>query len=330
MITIGKSPYRISLLGGGSDLDWFLQSENTGVSLGYSLNKFSYSVVNILDKKSTNGILNYSVRENYREIDEIVNPLIKEALKISNVKNYIELSTFGFATGGSGLGGSSCFLLSLLAALKNDKSHKLVPEELAALACEIEINILNKPIGRQDQYLSAIGGLTYLNFSKDGEVKQNELNSTKKIVLERIIDNLFLIPSFKTRSADNVLKKLKDDKSSISKFKEIKEIAINFLNESDSREFFLEEAFHKSVRDSWEIKSSMTNVMDNLLDEQYDEISKIIPNNWIRLLGAGSGGYFLVSPKISSLETIKILESSKFNNFIKAEKSNTGVEVETF
>ena len=151
MITIGKSPYRISLLGGGSDLDWFLQAENTGVSLGYSLNKFSYSVVNILDEKSTSGIINYSVRENYREIDEIVHPLIKEALKISKIKNYIELSTYGFATGGSGLGGSSCFLLSLLAALRNHKSCKLIPEELASLACEIEINRLSKPIGRQDQ-----------------------------------------------------------------------------------------------------------------------------------------------------------------------------------
>ena len=125
MITVGRAPYRISLLGGGSDLDWFLEEENKGISLGYSLNKFSYSVVNFLDENSKGGILNYSVRENYTKIEEIVHPLIKEAFKITNIKNYIELSTYGFATGGSGLGGSSCFLLSLLAALKNNENYKL-------------------------------------------------------------------------------------------------------------------------------------------------------------------------------------------------------------
>ena len=113
MISVGRAPYRISLLGGGSDLDWFLKEENQGISLGYSLNKFSYSVVNVLDENSKAGILNYSVRENYTTIDTIVHPLIKEALKMSKIRNYIELSTYGFATGGSGLGGSSCFLLSL-------------------------------------------------------------------------------------------------------------------------------------------------------------------------------------------------------------------------
>ena len=72
MITVGKAPYRISLLGGGSDLDWFLNEETQGISLGYSLNKFTYSIVNVLDENSKSGILNYSVRENYTKIDSIV------------------------------------------------------------------------------------------------------------------------------------------------------------------------------------------------------------------------------------------------------------------
>ena len=282
------------------------------------------------DEKSTSGQLNYSVRENYRKINEIVHPLIREALKISNIKNHIELSTYGFATGGSGLGGSSSFLLSLLAALKNDKKYNLIPEELAAQACEIEINRLKKPIGRQDQYISALGGLSCLLFSRNGAVQQTLISNNKKSFLKREIENLFLIPSFKTRSADKVLQNLKDEKSSISKIKEIREITISFLNSDDERDFRIEENFHQAVRDSWEIKSSMTNVMDSLLKEQLEEIKTLIPNNWIRLLGAGSGGYFLVSPKTKPYKTSKILEDSKFSNFLKAEMSTNGVTLETF
>ncbi len=330
MITVGRAPYRISLLGGGSDLDWFLKEENQGISLGYSLNKFSYSVVNVLNENSKGGILNYSVRENYTKIDSIVHPLIKEALKMSKIRNYIELSTYGFATGGSGLGGSSCFLLSLLAALKNNENHKLNNEELAAEVCEIEINRLKKPIGRQDQYLSALGGLSCLLFFKGGTVKQNHLNNHKKAFLKREIDNLFLIPSFKTRSADKVLQNLKDDQSSISKLKDIREIALSFINSNDDRDFKIQENFYQSVRDSWKIKSSMTNVMDPLLEEQFEEIKNLVPNNWIRLLGAGSGGYFLISPKTDKFETSKILGDSKFNNYIKADMSPSGVTVKSF
>ena len=330
MISIGKAPYRISLLGGGSDLDWFLEYEEFGASLGYSLNKYSYSVVNQLDKSSCSGILNYSVRENYKDINSIVHPLIKEALKISNTKNFIELSTYGFATGGSGLGGSSSFLLSLLAALSNEVEGDLKSERLASQACEIEIKKLNKPIGRQDQYISALGGLSCLNFYKGGEVKMITLSKNKIDTINEIIDNLFLIPSLRTRSADKVLQNLKDDKSSISQLKDIKEIALSFINSNEKRAYKIEEEFHQSVRDSWEIKRKMTNVMDLMLEEQYKEISKLVPNNWIRLLGAGSGGYFLISSKISSMETVKILENSKFHNFIKADMSSSGVDLKRF
>ena len=162
---------------------------------------------------------------------------------------------------------------------------------------------------------------------------KDEIDGNKIInsfTTDQIIDNLFLIPSFKTRSADKVLQNLKDDKSSLSQFKDIKEIALSFVNSNEDRGFKIAEEFHESVRDSWRIKSKMTNVMDLMLEEQYKEISNLIPNNWIRLLGAGSGGYFLVSPKIGSLETIKILENSKFCNFIKAEKTSSGVDVKRF
>ena len=325
MISIGRAPYRISLLGGGSDLDWFIEKEIEGFAIGYSLNRYNYSIINFLDDYASSGILNYSSREVYENIEDIVHPLIKEVLKSSLIKKYIELNTYGFASGGSGLGGSSCFILSLLAALKLNKIENINPIKLAYDTCEIEISKLNKPIGRQDQYISALGGISCLHFIQDKIVKIINLEDIQKKVLKRIINNLYLVPSFKTRSADKVLSSLKNQKSSYEKIKEIREIARRYIFSDEQNDFKNEQLFHECVRESWEIKKTMTNVMDTVLEDQYEYLNKIVPNNWIRLLGAGSGGYFLISPKVEEKKLIEIFHKSKVNNFIKAELSNEGV-----
>ena len=93
MIYIGKSPYRVSLLGGGSDLDWFVKDEKFGICLGYSLDKYSYSVINVLPSIARKGILEYSTREEYKNSNEIVHPIVREVLSYFNIPNYLELKT---------------------------------------------------------------------------------------------------------------------------------------------------------------------------------------------------------------------------------------------
>ena len=139
VICISRCPYRISLLGGGSDLGWFVDQEGYGISLGYSLSKYSYTVVNKLPKNSSRGILNYSSREEYFDPDEIAHPLIRSALKYFSVSDPIEMSSFGFASRGSGLGGSSSFLISLLCSLAATKDKYLDSSELAQIASNIEL-----------------------------------------------------------------------------------------------------------------------------------------------------------------------------------------------
>ena len=197
MIYIGKAPYRISLLGGGSDLDWFVERENYGYSIGYTLNKFSYSIFNVLENKNNYGILNYSSRERYFNIESIVHPLIRETLIHFNIRKPIELSTFGFASGGSGLGGSSSFILSFIAAISEYKSLKKSFMDQASLACEIEINNKENNLGRQDQYTIANGGLSCFKFHKNKIVEKINLSDSKLKTLSRIIDNLYLIPTKK-------------------------------------------------------------------------------------------------------------------------------------
>mgnify|MGYP001193639905 CR=1 FL=1 len=326
MIFIGKSPYRVSLLGGGSDLDWFVKKENFGVCLGYSLDKYSYSVLNVLPSSSKKGILEYSAREEYKNPEEIVHPIVREVLKYFKTPNYIELKTFGFASGGSGLGGSASFFLSLITSLSNAFELKLSKNEIIEKACFLEIFKLGKPIGKQDQYLCASRGFNSYTFSDNNNcTKRNSLSIQKTKTLERLSNNFYLIPSNKKRSSDSVLRNLKNNQESTEKIIEIRDIAQGFLEFEDKREHKIEEFFNKSMRDSWLIKKSMSKIMTTSLTEQYELINKLIPNNWIRLIGAGNGGYFLISSKIEEEKILNLSTKNGLKGIFKAKPSNEGL-----
>lgn len=330
MIIIGKAPYRISLLGGGTDLDWFIEESQYGLSLGYSLNMYSYSVINQLPNTSKRGILNYSSRELYTKNDEIVHPLIREAFLKTKLSKIIELSTYGNASGGSGLGGSSSFLISLIVALSKLLKLDWDNELIAQKASEIEIKELQKPIGRQDQYLSALGGISNLEFKKGGHVNIKEISNEKLSLFKKLINNFYLIPTNTFRNSDNILNSIKKDPNSRSNLIELRNIAKDFLETNESREYILEKKFHQCMRSSWEIKKNMSNVMNPLLEEQYNFINKIVPNNWIRLLGAGGGGFFLVSVKEDIQNLNAVPDIDKIQNIIKASMSPTGAESNVF
>ena len=324
MISIGRAPYRISLLGGGSDLDWFVESEDFGFSLGFAMQEYAYTTVQ--SKINTNyGILNYSTREIYQNIDDIVNPLFRETLRMFESDGfYFEVASYGFATGGSGLGGSSCFLLSLLAALFKSKNEEKTKIELAEIASHIEIDVLKKPIGRQDQYISSNGSISAWKYEKSKVVKPIDLTEIKINVIKDVINDLYLIPSNINRAADKVLESFKDDKSAVLNLKEIRKITQNFLDFSSNNKDEIYELFNDSMRKSWKIKSQMTNIMDVNLNNLYDKIDNI-PNNWIRLIGAGGGGYFLLSSKLNEQKTFSYLKSIGINNAIKVKLNNNGV-----
>ena len=325
MIFIGKSPYRVSLLGGGSDLDWFVKENGFGICLGFSLNQYSYSVVNILPENSKNGILEYSTREIYSNINDIVHPIVREVLNEMKISRYIELKTFGFASGGSGLGGSASFILSLLNALSSAFKLNLKNDELIKKACFIEINNLKKPIGKQDQYLCAHKGFNSFTFFDNEGVEKNKLSLQKINTLERLAKNFYLIPTNKNRNAEIILSGIKNDINSSEQILEIRSIASNFLSYEDERDFKIEDLFHKSVQASWDIKKSMSKVMTKSLNEQYENIKNLIPNNWIRLIGAGNGGYFLISSKIDQIEINNISNETSIRGIFKATPSNDGL-----
>ena len=325
MIFVGKAPYRVSLLGGGSDLDWFVKEKKYGTCLGFSLEEYSYSVLNILPPDSKKGILEYSTRETYTSIHEIVHPIVREVLINLKINRYIELKTFGFASGGSGLGGSASFFLSLLSSLSKAFNLKLTNEEIIKKACFLEIKKLKKPIGKQDQYLCGNKGFNSFTFFNNNNVKKNNLSCSKIDTLTRLSNDFYLIPTYKERNSDLVLSNIQNDSKSVEKLLEIREIVNSFLLFDDDRDYKIEEFFNKCVKDSWIIKKSLSQVMSNNLKEQYELIDKLIPNNWIRLIGAGNGGYFLISSRLKVNEINKISENFGVRGIFKANISQEGV-----
>ncbi len=325
MIFVGKSPYRISLLGGGSDLNWFVKKKQYGLCFGYSLNKFSYTILNKLPKDSSKGILDYSAREIYSSVDDIVHPIIRETFKEMKLNSFVELKSIGFASGGSGLGGSSSFLLSLIAALSKAFELNLSKIEIVEKSCKIEISNLKNPIGKQDQFLCAFSGINSFKFKSDDTFLENKISDQKKNVIKKLINNFYLIPTNKVRNSTNVLNSIQRDQSALEKILEIRNIAENFIELKDERDYVIEERFNSSVRESWIIKKTLSNVLNDDLEDQLNVIESLIPNNWIRLIGAGSGGYFLISSKVPKNQILSCLSNIAIKGIFKPEMSEIGL-----
>ena len=291
MIIVSRCPYRISLLGGGTDLEWFLNKFHYGLTIGFSTSLYSRVIVSYRSNGSTFGVLNYSSREEYSTVNSICHPIIRSVLETLKIDKPIEMASFGELSAGSGLGSSSSFTVALIKALSELKNQKISNEDAAKIACEIEIDILGNPIGRQDQYLCALGGVNTLKFDK----KNVDIISYEKLnkAVELFASGSFLINTGLSRSATQVLTKVKSDNKNEELLIDLLEIAQDFLKSSQKLEVnYILKRLEDSIKSSWEIKKSIKGVMNNELIEIEDFINS---NNFnvYKLLGAGAGGYFL-------------------------------------
>ena len=293
MIIASKCPYRISLLGGSSDLDWFVNEHGKGISIGFSIN--AYSTLFLKYRNSGNrGILNYSSREEYSDIETISHPIIRECFSKYKLSNPIELASFGDDISGAGLGSSSSFTVALINAINSLSKVQKSNYELAKAASEIEIENLKNPIGRQDQFLCSLGGINILNFRKNGNV---EVLKEKNIIecIEKYSKDLYLVNTGIRRSSFKSLRKIKDEEKSYNHILEILKITEDFLSRSKEKSLFeINILLKESISKAWSIKRKMVGVMN---EELFEIEEQLIKRNFniIKLLGAGSGGYFLVS-----------------------------------
>jgi D-glycero-alpha-D-manno-heptose-7-phosphate kinase len=291
MITT-RSPLRISLGGGGTDLPSYYR-EYGGFLIAGAINKYVY--INVM-RPFTQGIyLKYSHLEHVDLVDEVQHPIIREAIKMLEFKTpQVEITTLADIPSGTGLGSSGSFTTALLKALYVHRMRQVEPKQLAELACEIEIDRLGEPIGKQDQYIAACGGLTCFTFNPDNSVDVVPLaiSMDTKFDLE---DNLLLFFTGFSRSAGSILKdqntKTKDsDKHMIDNLHFVKELGLKskaLLESGKTKEF------GALMHEHWEHKKRRSGGMSNAqIDQWYDLGMK---NGAVggKLVGAGGGGFLL-------------------------------------
>ena len=289
---ITRSPLRITLGGGGTDLESYY-SKHGGFLISAAIDKYVYITVN--KPFIPEFFLKYSRIENTKDIDSIEHPIIRESLKEINPNiKQLEITSIANIPAGTGLGSSGSFTTALLKALNHYENNILSKSELAEQACKIEIEKLKEPIGKQDQYIAAHGGITCFEFCKNGEVKVSPLKISKE-TLHDLEDNLLLFFTGYSRSASAILKDQNDkskssDEDMISNLHFVKELGLKSKEALENGDL---KKFGELMNVHWEHKKKRSGNMSNpKIDEWYN---LALQNGAIggKLIGAGGGGFLM-------------------------------------
>jgi D-glycero-alpha-D-manno-heptose-7-phosphate kinase len=289
---ITRSPLRISLGGGGTDLPSYYRKHG-GFLIAAAIDKYVYITVH---RRFVDGfLLKYSQLEEVGTIDEIKHPIIREALKLAGVQERnLEIASMADIPAGTGLGSSGSFTTALLKALHALRKNLVHPSELAEQACCIELEKLGEPIGKQDQYIAAYGGITCFQFLPDDRVEAVPLKISEETLLE-LEDNLLLFFTGYSRSASKILqeqhdKSIKSDKAMLGNLHFVKDLGQQTqraLETGDLREFARLLDVH------WQRKKERSASMSNKrINECYD---CAMANGALggKLIGAGGGGFLM-------------------------------------
>jgi D-glycero-alpha-D-manno-heptose-7-phosphate kinase len=289
---ITRSPLRITLGGGGTDLPSYFR-EYGGVVMAASIDKYVF--VTVMRPFVPGIFLKYSRLEHVNHVDEVQHAIIREAIKMLEFRTpQIEITTLADIPAGTGLGSSGSFTTALLKALHAHRRRLLHPSDLAQLACEIEINRLNEPIGKQDQYIAAYGGITCFHFHPDETVKAAPLKISMDTLFD-LEDNLLLFFTGFSRNAGSILKDQdtrtqKSDPEMIQNLHRIKELG---LRSQKALEGGRPGEFGEIMHEHWLQKKRRSGAMTN---PQIDEWYELGRNNGAiggKLVGAGGGGFIM-------------------------------------
>lgn len=288
---ISQTPFRVSFAGGGSDLPEFYR-HGYGAVVSSAINKFVYLAIHRFFEPRF--MLKYSQTEAAESIEAIQHPLIRECLRFAGSKDFLEITSFAdIPSSGSGLGSSSAFSVGLINALLSRQGRMPSHETCAAGACEVEIGRLGEPIGKQDQYASAYGGLNYIRFNADGSVHVDPiiLDRSARDALDR---RLVLFFTGVTRTASGILSEQRQniisDRQRFDNLLRIRDQA-DELREELARGNI--DAIGPSMHDGWLRKKQMASGVST---PEFDAIYEAALSAGARggkILGAGGGGFFL-------------------------------------
>ena len=289
---ITRSPLRITLGGGGTDLPSYYK-EHTGFLIAAAIDKYVYITLHrrFVDKI----LLKYSRMEEVDSVDEIQHPLIREAFRLAQMPaSHLEVTSMADIPAGTGLGSSGSFTTALLKAFHGWKKNLVHPQELAEQACHIEMDILKEPVGKQDQYIAAYGGLTCFRFNPNGQVDAWPLKLGSE-TLYNLEDNLLLFFTGYSRSSSVVLreqnqKSQSKDKAMIDNLHFVKQIGLESqaaLESGDLRKFAELMDVH------WEHKKKRSGSMSNQKIDDWYALAKKNGALGGKLIGAGGGGFLM-------------------------------------
>lgn len=286
---ISKTPLRISLFGGGTDFKEYY-SQYGGSTFSFAIDKYIYVIVN--KRFDPEIVVNYSRKEKVSRVSDIEHDLVREACMLNNIDHSIEVTTLSdIPSSGSGLGSSSTVTVGLLNALSGYKSYQKSSEQLIEEACRIEIDILNKPIGIQDQAIAGFGGFGLFTYSGERNIACERYYEHKDI-FEQLVGNLLLFYTNTTRSADAILNTQKANiGDKMLELHSLKQLAIEAANSIKSGEI---DRIGNMLHESWKLKKTLAkNITNSEIDFMYETA---IRNGALggKICGAGGGGFLLL------------------------------------
>jgi len=290
---ITRTPFRVTLGGGGTDLPSFYR-ENGGFILAAAIDKYMYLNVNtpIVDDKIR---VRYTGSEMVDHVDDVQHTLAREALRHFGISTGIEIVSVADIPAGTGLGSSSSYLVGLLNALHALLQDQATPQRLAEEACHIELEVLNKPIGKQDQYMAAFGGLTALDIAPDGSVCLTRLDLDLDL-LESLEHNILMFFTNEMRDATAILKKQDEaartkDGTVVKSLREIKDIGRE-ISEAISKGNL--RRFGELLDVHWQSKKRLSKGISNPQIDAWYELAKGNGAIGGKISGAGGGGFLML------------------------------------
>jgi D-glycero-alpha-D-manno-heptose-7-phosphate kinase len=288
---IARSPLRISLGGGGTDLPSYYRKYG-GFVVAAAIDRYVYITVHRRFVREI--FLKYSTFELVDRVDEIRHPIIREGLSLTGITEFVEITSMADIPAGTGLGSSGSFTTALLKVLHAYQRHLILTQDLAEQACDIEIDRLGEPVGKQDQYISAFGGLTCFDFCADDTVDVAPLKIDSE-TLFNLEDNLLLFFTGYSRSAGTILKEQddrsrRDDKEMLENLHYIKEIGLRTKDLLEKGDLI---RFGEIMNEHWQYRKQRAKEMSNPdIDRWYD---LALRNGAVggKLVGAGGGGFLM-------------------------------------
>jgi len=289
---ITRSPLRITLGGGGTDLPSYYRKYG-GFVISAAINKYVY--VTIVRSLVRGIFLKYFDLEHVERIDEIQHPIIRESIRMLDFKaTQMEITSFADLPPGTGLGSSSSFTTALLKALFHYQRRPIPPDDLAPLACEIEINRLQQSIGKQDQYIASYGGIMCFQFHTDETIEIMPLNISTETILD-LQENLLLFFTGFSRAAVTILKEQNTltqqrDQGMLQNLHYVKELGMRSFQALEAGKTIL---FGELMHEHWENKKLHSEGISSPQIDEWYELGRANGAVGGKLVGAGGGGFLM-------------------------------------